>query len=356
MKTTTKLLSILAIVAFLITTVLFVGCKTTATPETAAATTTAATTAAATTAAAETTAAATGPKTIALSSPGVSINAYTVNYTDYFNKKAKEMGYKTIVADAEIDAQKQANQIDSLIQQKPDVLIVWCLDVNAIVPSLKKAKEAGITVICTNTQPAKEGLRYIDAYTGPDDFTQGGIVATQAVKDLESKGLKEKGKIVQIIGIPGYSAFIFRQSGFESKLLELAPKVTILGTQPSQAKKEIALTVMENFITTFGKQINGVYCHDDFIAEGALGAIEAAGLTVGKDLFLWGLGGSSVGLKYVKDGKFTSTTNQQPTDDADLALKIADKLIKGEKVDFLNYLTTPIVTKDNVDQYLPGYW
>ena len=297
-----------------------------------------------------------GPMTIGLSMPLVGMNPYTSFWADYFVEKAKEMGYEAVVTDAEGDAAKQANQVDTLMEQGVDALVVWCLDVNAIIPSLKAAKEAGFIVVCSNTIPAAAGLKYIDAYTGPDDITQGGIVATQAAADLEERGLASDGEIVQIIGIPGYSAFINRQVGFEAKLFELAPDVSIIGTQPSQASKEKALTIMENFITTFGDRIDGVYCHDDFIAEGALQAIEASGYIPNDDIMIWGLGGSMLGLNYVKDGKFTSTTSQQPSVDADKSLVVTDMLLKGMEVDFINYIETPIVTAENVEEFLPGEW
>jgi len=297
-----------------------------------------------------------GPLTIGLSMPLVGMNPYTSFWADYFEETAKAMGYEVVITDAEADAAKQANQIDTLMEQDVDALVVWCLDVNAIIPSLKAAKEAGFIVVASNTIPASEGLKFIDAYTGPDDITQGGIVATQAAADLEERGLSEDGEIVQITGIPGYSAFINRQVGFEAKLFELAPDVTIIGTQPSMASKEKALTIMENFITTFGDRIDGVYAHDDFIAEGALQAIEASGYVPGEDIMIWGLGGSKLGLGYVQDGKFTSTTSQQPSIDADKSLEITDKLLKGEEVDFINYIDTPIVTAANVTDFLPGEW
>lgn len=297
-----------------------------------------------------------GPLTIGLSMPLVGMNPYTSFWADYFEKTAAEMGYETVITDAEADAAKQANQIDTLMEQDVDALVVWCLDVNAIIPSLKAAKEAGFIVVASNTIPAAGGLKYIDAYTGPDDIKQGGIVGTQAAADLEERGLSADGEIVQIIGIPGYSAFINRQVGFEAKLFELAPDATIIGTQPSMASKEKALTIMENFITTFGDRIDGVYCHDDFIAEGALQAIEASGYAPNEDIMIWGLGGSMLGLGYVKDGKFTSTTSQQPSVDADKSLKITDMLLKGMEVELINNIETPIVTAANVAEFLPGEW
>lgn len=294
-------------------------------------------------------------KTIGFAMVGLGMNPYLTTFVDIFNAECEKLGYNVVMTDANFDAATQANQIENLMEQDIDALIVWPLDVHAVIPSFKKAKEAGFIVVSSNTSPAPEGYRYINAYTGPDDYTQGGIVATQAAKNLTERGLAETGKVVEIIGIPGYSAFVNRQRGFDEKLHELLPKVQIIAVQPSNGKKDEAMKVMEDFITAYGDEIDGVYCHDDFIAEGALLAIEAAGYKKG-EIMVWGLGGSKVGLKLVQEGRFVSTTSQQPSGDAKLSVAITHKLLQGEDVEFFNYLNTPIVTAENVEEFLPGEW
>jgi len=297
-----------------------------------------------------------GPKVIGFSMVGVGMNAYLTTWVDMFTSEAEDLGYKVIMTDANFDAATQANQIDNLMEQDVDGIVVWPVDVYALIPSFRKVYEAGIPVISSNTSPAPEGFRFIDAYTGPDDYIQGGIVATQAVKDLTERGLLDTGKVVEIIGVPGYSAFVNRQRGFDEKLGELAPNVKILAVQPSNGAKEEAMKVMENFITAYGDELDGVYCHDDFIAEGALLAIETAGYKPNEDIMIWGLGGSMVGLGHVNSGKFTSTTSQQPSFDAKMSVKVIDQLLRGEEPEFFNFIDTPIVTKANVEDFLPGEW
>ncbi len=297
-----------------------------------------------------------GQKVIGFAMVGVGMNAYLTTWVDMFTSEAEALGYKVIMTDANFDAATQANQIENLMEQDVDAMVVWPVDVYALIPSFRKVFEAGIPVISSNTSPAPEGYRFINAYTGPDDYIQGGIVATQAVKDLKARGLMDTGKVVEIIGVPGYSAFVNRQRGFDEKLGELAPNVKILAVQPSNGAKEEAMKVMENFITAYGDEIDGVYCHDDFIAEGAFLAIESAGYKPNEDIMIWGLGGSMVGLAHVKAGEFTSTTSQQPSVDAKMSVKVIAQLLRGEEPEFFNYIDTPIVTAENVDGFLPGEW
>src|SRR3954451_4717321 len=52
-------------------------------------------------------------------------------------------GDKYISTDAQGSAQKQAADIESLISQKPDVILVVPFDSDAILPSIKAIKDAG---------------------------------------------------------------------------------------------------------------------------------------------------------------------------------------------------------------------
>src|SRR5215217_7957528 len=68
------------------------------------------------------------------------------------DEAAKKLGVKFIYqADTTADAAKQAEVINSLIQQKVDVLAVAPNDPSAIAPVLKRAADAGVKVITSDT-------------------------------------------------------------------------------------------------------------------------------------------------------------------------------------------------------------
>src|SRR3954469_21463559 len=61
-------------------------------------------------------------------------------------------GDKYISTDAQGSAQKQAADIESLISQKPDVIMIVAFDSDAILPSIKAINDAGIKSIAYDVQ------------------------------------------------------------------------------------------------------------------------------------------------------------------------------------------------------------
>lgn len=82
---------------------------------------------------------------------GVSVstlsNPFFVNLKKGIDSEAKKNNSKVETFDAQNDSSKQNNQISDLITKDVDVIIVNTVDSDAIVPSIKKANQAGIPVI-----------------------------------------------------------------------------------------------------------------------------------------------------------------------------------------------------------------
>ena len=112
--------------------------------------------------------------------------------------------------------QKQANDIDDLIVQQVDILLVCSLDGTAIVPSLAKAKAAGIPILAVSNEPNEEGQALLEGFSGPDDKEQGRIAAR-----IMAEALGNKGNIVIVEGTPGQSTTLLRSDGFREELKKL---------------------------------------------------------------------------------------------------------------------------------------
>ena len=116
------------------------------------------------------------------------------------------------------DADSQAQQIEQVISEKPDVLVVLPQDGEALTPVAQKAEAAGIPVVNIDrlfTQP--------DAATATilGDNYQIGVLAA----DYIGEELKCKGKVVEIQGLAGISVTQERTEGFEDQLKKAVPTV-----------------------------------------------------------------------------------------------------------------------------------
>ena len=104
-----------------------------------------------------------------------------------------------------------------------------------------------------------------------------------------------------------------------------------------------------------GDQIEFVYAHDGTMIYGAWSALEAAGYQPG-DLIMVGLGGQKEELELIQKGVLTFTVNQPPSADSAMAISVLQKVFAGEEVPYYNFIETPYITKDNVQDFLPGEW
>jgi ribose transport system substrate-binding protein len=285
---------------------------------------------------------------IGLASVGVGLNGYLATFHQTFDKRAAELGVKVVTLDAQVDPARQAQQIPSLVTQKVDVAIVWPVNSTAILPSLKLLKSAGIPVLNVNTQVAPAGQDDIVAFTGPDDYHEAQVAA-----QLMVDGLGGKGNVVILTGLPGYSVTKYRVDGFMD-VIKNHPDIKVLDTQPANWSQEKAQTLMENFITRFGKTIDGVYSSDGGTGSGALAAGTAAvnegrvdkGHIKYTDCSIFASTYDSI-----KAGDYYGSVYQSPVEDANLAFETAVKIAEGIEVPKVAHIPAPPVTKENVDQF-----
>lgn len=280
---------------------------------------------------------------IGITQNNVGVDSYQTTYEKAFKEAADaNPDVDAVVLDAGGDVARQIAQIQDLIQQKVDAIIIWPTNGKAVVPAVRKAKQAGIPVIITNSNIADEGMEFIAAFSGPDNITQGARSA-----ELMCEALNNKGEIVQISGQPGYTTAIERQKGFEDRLAVACPDVKIMETQPGDWNREKSQRVMESFLTKYDK-IDGVYAGDDNMGVGALNAAKAAGRDGIKFI---GATNFAVGYEAMARGEYYGSIYQSPVDDAKAALQTAIDVLQGKDVPKLNYFDTPKITKANMDQF-----
>jgi ribose transport system substrate-binding protein len=279
---------------------------------------------------------------------GAGGNLYVAQYVEQLHKMADELGIELVTVDAEDDPGRQTQQLPELIAQQPDAIVVWALSAAGIVPAIKQAYDAGIPVITVVADIDPSGQDYVKAHAGPNDTLQG-TQAAQALIDA----MGGKGNVVQIMGTAGFAPAEMRAQAFRDVAAKY-PDVKLLDTQVGNWSVGTGQSLMENFITRFGKDIDGVITSDGYTGTGAYLAVEAAEkagtLEPGHVQFA---DPNAVATTYdlVKEGKYSATVLQMPDADAEFSFKIAIRVAAGIEVPRYSYLPTPVATKDNVDQF-----
>lgn len=294
------------------------------------------------------TAAAAETMTIGITQNNVGVDSYQTTYEQAFIAAAEaNPDVEFVVLDAGGDVARQIAQMEDLIQQEVDAIIIWPTNGEAVIPAVRKAHSAGIPVVVTNSNIAEQGFDFVASFSGPDNITQGARSAEIMCDKFKEMGIEGEARVVQISGQPGYTTAIERQKGFDDRLPEVCPDVTLVETQPGDWNREKSQQVMEAFLVKYD-DIDGVYAGDDNMGVGALNAAKAAGR---EGIIFVGATNFAVGYDAMAAGDYWGSIYQSPVDDAEAALKTAIDLLNGEELPFLNYFDTPKITQDNMDEF-----
>ncbi|WCK56294.1 substrate-binding domain-containing protein [Aneurinibacillus sp. Ricciae_BoGa-3] len=265
-------------------------------------------------------------------------NPFFVAVKEGAEAQAKAIGAELIVTDAQNNVSTQLSNVESMIQQKPDVIIIDPTDSDAIVPAVQEANQANIPIL---TIDRKANGGEVVAHVGFD-----AVEAGKMAGDWLAKELKGKGNVVEITGIMGTNVAQDRDKGF-NEVMKQNPGIKIVAKQTANFDRGEALKVMENIIQA-NPRIDAVYAANDEMAIGAEQALEAANLT-GK-VKIVGTDDTDPMKELIKQGKANATVANPPYFLGKDAVKAAKDLSDGKKLEKDVILKAEIVKKDNVDQ------
>ncbi|WP_095396706.1 ribose ABC transporter substrate-binding protein RbsB [Cytobacillus praedii] len=247
-------------------------------------------------------------------------NPFFVSLKQGAEDEAKAQGAEIVTVDAQNDSAKQVSDIEDLIQQGVDVLLVNPTDSAAVAVAIESANNANIPVITVDR--SAEGGEVV-AHIASDNVA-GGEMAGKFI--LEKLG--NKGKVVELEGIPGSSAARERGEGFH-KAVDAVADVEVVAKQAADFDRAKGLSVMENILQG-NKDIQAVFAHNDEMALGALEAIQAAGLT---DVIVVGFDATDDAVKAVESGNMAATVAQKPAIIGQQGVTTALKVANDETVD-----------------------
>ncbi|WP_235958920.1 sugar ABC transporter substrate-binding protein [Paenibacillus silvestris] len=107
--------------------------------------------------------------------------------TQLAEKTAASNSVQLIVkAPEEVSLEQQIRMMETMIKQKVDGIAIAPIDPDALVPAINKAVEAGIPVVCFETDsPLSRRLSYI----GPDHYKGGALMGEVVSKLMKGKGM-----------------------------------------------------------------------------------------------------------------------------------------------------------------------
>jgi ribose transport system substrate-binding protein len=282
---------------------------------------------------------------VAFSAPGAD-HGWLKAVTDNARAQADELGVELMLTEGTNDSAAQVSQVESLISQKPDVLVILPHEGGPLTPVAQKAMQAGIPVV--NVDRAFSSPAAYRTWIGGDNYGIGAAAANFIANELNCQG-----NVVEIQGVAGISVTEERTKGFTDGIKRCNGGIKIVASQPADFVPDKGLQVMETMLQG-NNDIKAVYTHDDDMAMGAVQAIRAAGRE--DEMFITGAGGSKDAMNLIAEGNlYRATFLYNPSMSAS-AVSLAKLIAEGkglselEEPEVPSYIELPAttVTKENV--------
>jgi ribose transport system substrate-binding protein len=295
------------------------------------------------------------------------IDEFQTESSAAIEKFLKEVGYEAVTLNADNKTDLQQSQMNDVINLKPAAIVLAAVDFNALVPSMEKARAAGIPVMIFDRQ----------IQTSPADFTSvagtveiGYVAAGEIQRLLKEKKGDVKGKVLQVLGDPADPYTLDIQKGFEEKMKEFTG-VQIISLPAMQWEASNAGTIVSDQLVA-NPDIDLIFVHAAHLAVAAVASLEAKGKKPG-DVMLVSSNGAPVGLDLIRKGWENVEVEQPLYAQAAAIAMFADKVVNKQELKPGTYnvlgldstltiekwgpnLKIPgaAITKDNVDE--PRFW
>lgn len=240
----------------------------------------------------------------------------------------------------ESDVAGQVRILESFINQGVDAIVVAATDSKGLVPTLRKAQQAGIPVITidSNTDP-----QISESFIATDNPRAAGKAA-----DLIAEATGGQGKVALIPYVAGASTSNARERGFKERLRQHSG-LQLVTTRYSNSDYNRAMTVTEDILTSH-PDLDAIFAANEPSALGAAQALKSRGKA--GEVTLVGFDASPREVESVRDGTIHGLIVQDPYQMGYRGVMQAMKAIKGESVEKQIDSGSTVVTRENLDAFL----
>jgi ribose transport system substrate-binding protein len=254
------------------------------------------------------------------------------------------------VAEGTNDVSTQISQVETFINDGVDAIVLLPFDGAALTPVAQKAMDAGIPVI--NVDREFDSPFAARATILGDNYGMGVSAGTYVCSRL---GDKPDAVVAEIAGIDSLPLTQDRSRGFADSLADCGLKVSnrVAAEFTVESGEEAASNLLQA-----APKIDAIWNHDDDQGVGVLAAIKNANRS---EFFMVGGAGSANAMRDIQSGdSVLEATVIYPSTQAADGIKMARLLVQDKAMSDLVEveiprkitLNAPVVTKDNVEDYL----
>lgn len=274
-------------------------------------------------------------------------NPFWVTFADGVEAMGKELGISVDIQSAptEGDIASQLATCESMVSAEYDVLVLYPITKNNLIPCITKATKAGIPVLEPNIISDIEAVKADGGEVTQVvtlDFVDQGVLGAQYIVDQLGE---EGGKVAIIEGLAAAPQSMARRDGAKS-VFENAKNITLVTSQAGDWDRTVALNAATNIIQA-NPDIRGFYCANDVMALAVVEAAIAAGkqdqiVVVGTDFI-------EDAKTSIRDGFLAGSVSFSPYVWGELSVQMAVMAAEGIPVPQTVPVMNVLVTIDNVN-------
>jgi ribose transport system substrate-binding protein len=172
----------------------------------------------------------------------------------------------------ETDFAKQIAIVDDAINRHVDGIELAPADKEALVPAIRRAKQAGIPLtVCDSGVSTDEYVSFVAT-----DNYGGGVMAARRLAEI----LGKRGDVAIIGVLPGAASTTAREQGFKDTVAKEFPEIKIVAFQYGMSDRARSLAVTEDILSAH-PHLDGIFAPNESSSIGASQALKERGL-VGK--------------------------------------------------------------------------
>jgi ribose transport system substrate-binding protein len=271
-------------------------------------------------------------------------NDWSQAQADALKAQFKAEGIEVIaVTDAGFKPEKQVADLETVMAQKPDIIVSIPVDAVATAAAYKAAADKGVKLVFMDNVPKgfTAGKEYVSSVSA-DNYGNG-----VAAGHLMAKALGGKGEIGLVFHAADFFVTKQRYDGFKKTILDNYPDIKIVGEQgiggpdfSGDAEKAAGA------ILTAHPNVNAIWAVWDVPAEGVMSAARAAGrddlIIVNEDL------GENVAIAMAKGQFIKGIASQRPYDQGVTEAKLAAYALIGKPAPAYVALPAAPMTRDTL--------
>ncbi|QDT78817.1 D-allose-binding periplasmic protein precursor [Gimesia maris] len=225
----------------------------------------------------------------------------------------------------ERDLSRQVALVEEMVSSGVDAIVIAPADSKALVPALRRAREAGVVVINIDNKLDAEILQTEQIsipFVGPDN--QAGA---KKVGDYLATKLKAGDEVIVLEGIRTSFNGTQRRLGFEAAMK--AADIKIADTQSAQWEMSMANTLASSMLSEH-PNVKAILAANDSMALGALAAVRNSGKT--GEVAIVGFDNIPAVQQAIKEGQILATADQHGGELAVFGIEHALRLIADPEV------------------------